>query len=754
MPRIRDDKSSVEQSKWLKSYEFHGLDFRKTEGEHSLADCPFCGGSKFSLSNESGQWRCFNCAEGTKKGGGNLYTFIRKLWEHGTLVSQCKNGDFLRNHRKLLSVRTLDTWGVRVNPITDEWVVPEWNQDSKLINLSKYVEVKKKWVLLATPGLEHGLYCPDGVVAVRKPKVFCCEGPWDAMALWEMLGGVKLKDGSAYQLQPTSNAEMSLLSNTHVIASPGCMLFKDSWVSTCSEKVVYLLFDSDHPKTNETSGADVGLQGYKGMKRTAEMLSRAGGAAGLHYLEWGAEGYDPAKPSGFDVRDLLTETNGVDIRGRSEQLTELLGKLKPIPDGWVAGRTAEARASGATDIECLPCDSWRELKSAWVSALRWNDGLDAALAVQLAASTSTMSVGSQLWVVICSPPSTGKTTIAEALSTNKKYVYAKDMFKGLHSAYNDGTDKDHSPIQRMIGKFVIIKDGDTLLASENRAKLLSELRAAWDRVLRSSSKIESKSFDSTGAMTFSINGTSRMYELDSSESGARFLFCKIMDGIDEQMEVEILERAVNQAFNDVKIESNCKLESQYDPDLLNAMRLTGGYLGYLRENANELLGQVDMSPLMRRKCIDYARFIAFLRARPPKFQDEVFERELAVRLVHQLTRLAVCLAVVFNKTEVDKPVMRVVRKVTIDTAKGKTLDLANKLYKAGDKGMEPRALSLHMAMSEKTMEPLRNFLVRIGVLEIKEVKEEYFSAEIHYRLTPGVRTLYQSTVLDDKFTEN
>jgi hypothetical protein len=304
----------------------------------------------------------------------------------------------------------------------------------------------------------------------------------------------------------------------------------------------------------------------------------------------------------------------------------------------------------------------------------------------------------------------------------------------------------------MLGKLVIIKDGDTLMSADNRKILLAELRAMWDRVFRTSSRIEHKSKDSSGAMTLSINGTSSLYELDSAESGARFIFCRIMDKIDDDLEDDILDKAVNQAAIDVKIESNCKLESQYEPDLLRAMKLTGGYVVHLRENSSEILNRVDMSQGARQKCKDFAKFVAYLRARPPKFQDEVQERESAARVGQQLTRLAICVAGCYSKSSVDADVIRFVRKRAIDTAAGKTLDLARILWdkwKRDGKGMEAKTLTLKMGSSEKVMEPLRNFLVKIGVLEWKQEEEPYMqSGPIRYQLTDKLRTLYESVMGD------
>ncbi len=134
-----------------------------------------------------------------------------------------------------------------------------------------------------------------------------CEGPWDGMALWEMLG--KVKAGEGYKLHPTACEATSLAATVNVVAVPGCGSIGDPfrrWLPLFNGKRVTLCFDSDHPK--EHNGAQVPPAGYSACQRAVGLLTECvPPPTEVRYLAWGDQGYDPSRKSGYDLRDLLTE---------------------------------------------------------------------------------------------------------------------------------------------------------------------------------------------------------------------------------------------------------------------------------------------------------------------------------------------------------------------------------------------------------------------------------------------------------------
>lgn len=433
---------------------------------------------------------------------------------------------------------------------------------------------------------------------------------------------------------------------------------------------------------------------------------------------------------------------------RLTALEGLLARLGPVPDPWTSEQSqgTDRGITAGGGLTCLDCSTYRELQSAWRKALRWTDGLDCALSVMLASSASTMSVGEQLWVKVIGPPSSGKTTLVEGLAVNTKYVLSKSTIRGFHSGWKSPDGKDTSLVAQIHGKTLATKDGDALLQSPNLGQILSEARDLYDRTSRTSYR-NAEGNDYVGIrMTWLLCGTSSLREIDESELGARFIDCVIMDDIDEDFEDEVGWRAANQEDRNMGMESDGGAVNQYTPELGEAMRLTGGYVGYLRENAIDLLSEVIASEKALRKCARLGLFIAFMRARPSKKNaDEKADREFSPRLIKQQVRLAKCLAIVLNRKTLDDEVMRRVTKVAMDTSRGQTLQIVEHLIKAHH-GMESRALSIYTNRTEEKTRQMLRYLRQIGIVEmnIEPAENGSRSKRNLWKLTPRLTKLYHS----------
>jgi hypothetical protein len=297
MPVARGVVVSTELDR-LRPYTFHGIHLAPA-GTQAIGDCPFCGrDGKFTVETSTGLWRCFVCNAGTASGGGNSLTFIRLLYQ----TSTCTQG-FLESvaaDRKLLYPDTVAAWGI-VPGHDGAWLVPGYGTDGKLDQLYRRTRIQDGgewvWQLLPTPGLwpegkVHALHLPIGDFDPSRSMVVVCEGPWDGMALWE----VWPRDGT-----------------TNIIAVPGCNVWQEKWTYMCQGKFVTLMYDSDHPRKNLSksySGVNrianiMSRAGYDGMKRVAGRLS--GAAASVRIIRWGPDGFDPNRPSGWDVRDHLCQ---------------------------------------------------------------------------------------------------------------------------------------------------------------------------------------------------------------------------------------------------------------------------------------------------------------------------------------------------------------------------------------------------------------------------------------------------------------
>jgi len=726
----------------LQPFFAHGvdLDYQK-EQEETVGICPFCGKeNKFYVNSDTGLWSCRVCAQGTVNGGGNIATFLAELWKASD-EDTTEYAD-LAKQRSLLEEETLMHWGVARSILTDRWLVPGFGSDGKVRQLYQYVNTTKGKKLLATPSLGHQLF---GVNLHRKncSTVFLCEGPWDAMVLWETLGKAK---GAEERIKATASTHDNLLNSCAVLAVPGCTTFFEKWTDIFADKDVFILFDNDwpkkHPKTGKL-GKPVGLQGAR--RVTSILVAASSPPKSISYLCWGNEGYNKDLPDGYDVRDLLGFGS---LPERVKALRGLLDKIRPVPEEWLK---EGKQAVKAAELQPKKCVQYRKLQMAWRKALKWTPGLDHALTVMLSSIASTKLLGDPLWVKIVGPAASGKSTLCEGLSVAKKYVVAKSSITGFHSGFRvDGTtEQDHSLVALLPGKTLIVKDGDTILSAANRNQILSEARDIYDGTSRTHYR-NAQSRDYHGIkMTWILCGTSSLRSIDQSELGERFLDCVIMEHIDPDLEDEVLLRTVTKTDQAMLIEADDRPSSHYDPPKAEAMALTGGYVQWLRENVGAAMPTIAFPEKQLLYCAKLGKFVAYMRARPSQSQEETAEREFATRLAGQLVRLARCLAFVLNKQRVDSAVMRRVRRVALDTSRGKTLAIAAYLYKAGREGSERRALALVSNTADNRAGDLLRFLREIGVVQTVQRTRGHRAGPTRYRLTKRLRALYREVQEED-----
>jgi hypothetical protein len=665
--------------------------------------------------------------------------FLRRIHER-SLTGKDDYSDLLKAKR-ILKAESLHAWGVCKCYLTGEWIVPGYNGDGNLSQLYRYVydKPKDRWVFMATPKLHSEEYeISQGLFGGHlfdgnKQDVHLAEGLWDGIADWEVVG-----------------------SKVNVVATPGCRTFFESWVPRYFKgRRVSILFDNDHPKLNSQTRMIEEPTAYSATKRVAGVLKgvlSSNRPESVRYLKWGQDGYDEHLPDGHDVRDVLAtpfpQNNGsiVPLKEREERLRNLLGRLEVAPDSWPAVKL------GSEELTPLPCTSWDDLLEAWEKAMDMTDGLRKGLAVLMACVVSTNMVGEQIWVRLMGPASSGKTTLCEAMTIAKKYVKAVSVFTGFHSGYRSDKDgeEDHSLIPQVRDKTFIIKDGDTLLQSPNRERIMAELRDVYDGASRAHYR-HGVNRDYEGLrVTVVVAGTSTLRQMDAAEFGGRFIDCVVMEmkRVPIKKETETVKKLVRAAWKYGRQEYNGKAEKRDGTEKIKAKRLTGGYVIHLRENSRRLVDKVRTPDYNDEKIANYARFVAYMRARPSQVQDEIAEREFSARLGIQYGRLAQYLAVAMGKSTIDSDVMGMVREVVLDTCQGKTLDVCRPLYNAGEQGLSFGSLQAKFNGKEAEVKAYINYLNKIEVIEMFEFRPQaMMQAQQRWRLRQDVKELYASIVV-------
>jgi hypothetical protein len=215
-----------------------------------------------------------------------------------------------------------------------------------------------------------------------------------------------------------------------------------------------------------------------------------------------------------------------------------------------------------------------------------------------------------------------------------------------------------------------------------------------------------------------------------------------MDGIDEDFEDEVGLRAAYEESRNLLISSDGSVDKQYAPALAEAMNLSGGYVGYIRANAQKLLAEVVTdSEEFHVRCNRLGKFIAYMRARPSKVQAEIAEREFSARVTKQIVRLTSCLAAVLNRPSIDEEVIRRATKVTLDTSRGVTLTIVGHLSRS-EHGLDTRSLAMYTNQRVDYIANMTRYLKRIGVLESIERVGPQGGKQQRWVMTPRLRRLY------------
>jgi hypothetical protein len=715
----------------LRGYEFWGMEFKSTGIVHDgdrewVAECPFCGREKFYVNESSGLWRCWVCQEGTDKGGGNLVTFIRLLWKMSDEQTSLDTLGVLTVDRQLLYPETLNFWGVCKSATTGDWIVPGYNAEHKQTQLYKWLPGKP---LYPTPGLGHGFHMPMGA-DFGHSTAFVLEGIWDGAAFWEV-----------------ARMAGNFLDDAFVIAVPGCGSVGEpfkKWLPIFVGKDVVLMFDSDHPRIHNKRLAP--SAGFAAVRRAASLLSRAeAGTKGVYWLKWGENGYDKALPSGYDVRDALGTKSTV--AERTEALGSLIKKIAPADSSWDDDRSASS--SGRTGLEPEKCESWPELLNSLKKALHVRQSIEDVFAVMLAVAISTDQQGDQLFLQVIGDAGSGKTRLCDAMLVSKN-CYALEHLTGFHSGWKDQSGEDFSLISRINGKTLITPEGDVLMSSPRFVELMSQQRRIFDGTSGASFKNRKEDMRYVGLRTpWIMAGTPQLLLTDQSRLGDRFLRA-IINHPTEKEKAEILERVGYTAIREVLQASNGDPAGIVEENLRAFYRLTGGYIDYLRMNVGPLLNKIKCDEgRVVEECAMLGEFSALMRSRPdPKSKERETHdtREVPTRLTKQFVRLAMCLTPVLSKMEIDADVMRRVRKVSIDTARGITYRAAKFLYACEVKegGASVARCARASGHGEDRENTILGFMRQVGIAEWFEHKTSpNMNARTYWRLTKKFRKLWE-----------
>lgn len=433
----------------------------------------------------------------------------------------------------------------------------------------------------------------------------------------------------------------------------------------------------------------------------------------------------------------------------------------PLDDAEIESILTSVRAiaeRSKTDITSARCSAWAEVRAAWNDALEMRQSLEEVLAVMLAVATSTSQVGNQLFLQVVGEPGSAKTRLCDAMLVSPR-CQRVERLTGLFSGTLDKDDpsKDYSFLARSNHTTWITPEMDLLMSTPQYAEIMSQVRRVFDGSTSASFKNREKDMVYNALRTPWIQaGTPAMIDRKQASLGDRFLRV-YMDSPDADTKRRILRKVGYTELDAVMVESNCSAESTQPRKMMQAYRLTGGYVDWLRANATrELRALRQDNDALIDWCADRADFVAHMRSAPPDLQygkepDYHAVKELPSRLQAQFLRMALCLAVVLNKPGVDEEVLRIVRRVALDTATGRALTLTRHLARAGDTGLHRDDLA---SLSGEDKVKVGRWLVHMKKIHaVHGWKPDrgggVKSGIVKWRMTPHLQRLYREVVGDE-----
>lgn len=592
--------------KFVEAFELHGIIFNENGNGQYKADCPFCGKeSHFFANSENGKWDCKKCGL-----AGGIQAFLQNRFEYLESVTTADSLKPLANYRRIPSRILKDA---RIVCDDSEFYIPIFALDGRIHDLRRYnlKEIKKK--LKTTSTRKAYLYNAPDLQKANSWPVYVCEGEWDAIALKYLFDKINY--------------------SAIVCAIPGAKTMTPEMAQLFYKREVFLCFDND-------------IDGEGGMLKAYELLKNV--ATTIKFINWPHN-----LKEGYDISDYVYEKalSVNDFQGGFSLLHSL------FRDKARSDKAEKEETLSPEDIPTLEqvLDKYNdvfELNPYLVDAIQ--TALATALAIRLPG-------GDPAWVCLTGAASCGKTAILLSMADSQLcFFQSKVTATSLISGWR-GTNNDPSIIPRINNKCLIIKDFTEILKMPENQKedVISILRGAFDG---SCERIFGQGVVRKYKSRFGIlaGATKLLYAEENADTGERFLKIRIpSDGINrDKQEEKAMEMSI---LGDMKRKELSELVCKF---------LTQKF----ETTPQDLLLMIPQ--WFKERIRPLARICTHIRTKVQRhlgyerLRDEIVydpEPEMANRFAIQLQKLALSLALIQKKLEIDEDIYFLIRRIAIDT---------------------------------------------------------------------------------------
>jgi hypothetical protein len=619
-------------SKCLQPYVYWGIQFTSQTGEEHIATCPFCnhddtktGNGHFFVNEHTG---AFCCKTGICGAEGSNREFLRLVYT--TSLEETTERDLLRFVRDQgIPYPTLKG---KLAHKDEKYFIPIYNPLGEIIDLRVYKKGKKEQ---STAGIQTGLYNLPALIQSNYSSkiVYICGSFRDALALEWLLW----RNGC----------------NDIVVATPGENTFKDDWIQFFEKRMVSICFDHDD--------AGYGFLDEIGMRATGSRkigLKLRHTVASINYLTW------PEKTKkGFDVRDFV-------IRNKQQP-----GKAYKTLKSYIGPHHRDEQEQVITKKQKnTPLSSVLEEASG---VIELNEELINAIKISLATAISVRLPGTDnVWMFLMGPPGAGKTLILKTFNKSLHVIWESRLTKtalvsgfGLGNPAMRGTD--FSILAKIHNRCLVLKDYTEILSlpERERSDLFGILRGAYDGRVRV--PFGNGFRDYVCSFSFLAGVTQEIKMFNTASLGERFIRYQISGG---GIDIE----AIQDKALDLQITGEEPTEKLTNlvTDFLNNTYDT---------EPQSIIGRVPR--WFRDRIKPLSNLVASLRATVPRFDIGHKRGQIAYepvaetgnRVAVQLEKLAISLAIIEDKPQIDEEIYTIIKKIAVDTVDSFTTNIIRKL---------------------------------------------------------------------------
>ena len=333
-------------------------------------------------------------------------------------------------------------------------------------------------------------------------------------------------------------------------------------------------------------------------------------------------------------------------------------------------------------VQPMKCTDFDHLINIYKDDLTVTQSFQDCLSLCLAIHVATNLDGEPLWAYLIGPPSSGKSVICEMISADEVYSKPISKLTGLIS----GAGKH--PVLHMLGKCCVVKDGTLMLEmpESQRMSLYGDLRDIYDGSLEAYYKNGVEAHFNNASFGLLIGVTEAIYSHNMSSLGERFLHCRLENSRD--VEVSRNRKAIASVFGQTSF-INKEDNSNDTRSFTKQKAYTVGLLHHIHTKMRNEAGNGTMlRPEANDEVVSLIQALADVvvcsRASAPvdlKSDDILVEcnPEATTRVVKQLSKTAYALCNLFNTSNIDKRISRLITKLGVDTAYGKQYQLLRQI---------------------------------------------------------------------------